>query len=188
MYFFQSLLAVKGKRTIQAKITTKPPITNPHWWEGKPISTMPVMKFVLGSGLPSFDNLFTGTIFDIYSSRSIKMLQDYDINFETFDVNVISGTQQTKVENEYKIFHLLENHPGLDLNVSDIDAREIRKLVLTKECQQLRRPLFRLSERISLVLIHSDLKNVLEENNISGCQYISINDFQVRRSPYSPMN
>jgi len=173
---------------MQAKIATKPPIPSPHWWKGMPIFNLPVMNFVLGSGLPSFDNLFTGTIFDIYSLRLIKILQSYDIKFETFDVNVIYSAQQTKVENEYKIFHLLENHPGLDLNESDVDAREIRKLVLTKECQQLRRPLFRLSERISLVLIHSDLKNALEENNISGCQYIPIEDFQVRRLPYFSEN
>jgi hypothetical protein len=180
MYFvFDSDMQVWKDHTNQAKIEGDPPLIQPHWWECLPISSnLPVIKFEVEHNAPSLDNYFTGTIFDLYSEHLVELFTKNGVKFETFPTIVVDSATKEPISKLYKIFHLLEISYGLDLALSDFGNREIRKLVLSEDCLLQKRALFRLGERKSIVLIHQDLKEILETNNVGGCKFIPLEKFQ----------
>lgn len=179
-YVFSSTLHALNNLIIQAKLETSLPQITPHWWEAMALNTpLPLMTFTVKqeSSLP--DNLFTGTVFDLYSKRLTKVLRNLGINFETFPV-VIVGPSGEELKVNYNIFHLLEKHPCLDLERSEIDdeALEVRKLMLNEKILLSEKLMFRIEELSQIVLVHHKLKNELDAKKITGCSYIPINEYQ----------
>jgi hypothetical protein len=182
MYFvFNAILESWQGALVQAKIVGKPPQTTPHWWDCVPLNEpLPLLSFTTRQNAPMFDNYFTGTIFDIYSDKLISILRQSRVTFELFPVSMLDNLTDSPLETKYNIFHILESFSGLDRKLSDIDDDnvEIRRIVLTEECLRLRKPFFRLNE-LSLLLIHEELKATLEANQITGCSYTPLEEYQV---------
>lgn len=130
--------------------------------------------------MPLFDNLFTGTILELYSDRLVKMLEEAGIRFEIFPARVVEASTGKKVKVNYRIFHLLEKYPALDKKLSDIDDEtgDIRKLVISKKYLRLKKPLFRIEGAEDIVLIHRELKDLLESQNITGCEYTLVDEYR----------
>ena len=182
MYFvLKPTLQVWQNNLIQAKIEGSPPKTQPHWWDCVPLtSPLQPITFTMKQNVPLLDNLFTGTIFDLYSVELVETLSEAGIRFETFTAKIVNDTAREALGTEYKVFHLLEKHLAVDYELSDIDDSigETRKLVLTNECLQLKRPFFRIEGIEEIVLIHQELKVLLESRGITGCNYIPVNEYQ----------
>lgn len=183
MYFvFKAEVRGWRNQPLQAKLQGDLPSYHPHWWDCQPVQPrLPQLTFAINSKAPLPDNFFTGMLLELYSDTLIRPLREAEVPFETFPASVIDQkTRQLISSVSYQIFHLLELHPGLDQQQSEVDDEEleINKLVLTETCLQTKRPLFRLKELPELVLIHQDLKAVLEEEKITGCHYIPVNEFR----------
>ncbi|MCQ3938095.1 MAG: hypothetical protein DPW18_13755 [Chloroflexi bacterium] len=183
-YVLKPILATWKSESIHAKIKDAPPRCKPHWWDAAPLAIpLPLLTFKVNSEWRLPDNLFTGTIFDLYSIKFIEVLRNAGVHFETFPAIVTDQFgNDTKVK--YRIFHLLEKYPCLDQSRSEIDneALEIRKLVLDKKFMALRKLMFRLEELSQFVLVHQDLKDVLEKTGITGCSYTPLDKY--RAGPY----
>jgi len=181
MYFvFRSALQEWENDVNQAKLEGSPITTQPHLWDSLPLTTqLPLITFTTRQNALMLDNYFTGTIFDLYSTDLINLLSQAGIRFEQFPALVIDRTTRKPSQKEYKIFHLLEKYSGLDKDLTEIhdDTKEIIKLVLTDQCLQSGKPLFRLAESRNIVLIHLELKQSLELHNISGCRYIPLSEY-----------
>lgn len=182
MYFvFKPILQTWRNELLHAEIKGSIPVPQPHWWDCEPSTILlPMLTFTVKENMPLLDNLFTGTIFDLYSENLIKVLAGAGVQFETFPVQVVTRVTQQVSKFRYKVFHLLEKYPVIDYERSDIDDEtgEIKKLVLSKEGRQFKRPFFRVDGMEEIVLIHQELKEELELSHITGCNYIPVSEYQ----------
>lgn len=182
MYFvFKAEIRSWREQIVHAKFLGTPPVPTPHWWDSKPLTRpLPPLSFSVIYTAPHPDNFFTGTIFDLYSRRLISLFKDAGIRHEVFPVKLINRKTQIKTPLQYGAFHLLEIYPGLDKRTSEADEHfaEIHKVVLTKTCMKSGRLFFRLKELPEIVLIHEELKQVLESYEITGCGYTPIDEFK----------
>lgn len=156
------------------------PDTSPHWWEGIPlVEPLPLLKYKINNHAPLLDTYSTGTIFDLYSQRLIAILKQENIYFEVFPAVLIESKSDKNIEDIYSMFHLLDVMPAIDMKESDISPGNIKKIVLTRECIESKRLLFRAKERRNIVLIHEELKGRLDSVGITGFSYTPIGDYQV---------
>jgi hypothetical protein len=164
------------KEVIHAKIISKIPPTLPHWWKALPqTKSLPLIEFEVKDEWNLPDNLFTGTIFDLYSNKLINIINNSKVQFEIFSTKI----KNHRKENDYKIFHLLEKYSCINRELSDIDYHtlKIRKLVLKESFLRRDKKMFRIRTLEHIVLISDDLKNKLQENKITGCEYIPLENF-----------
>ena len=182
MYFvFKTEIRSWRNQIVQAKFLGTPPIPIPHWWDSEPlVRPLPPLSFSINYTAPHPDNFFTGTLFDLYSRRFIRLFSDAGIKHEVFPVKLINRKTQTKTPLQYGAFHILEIYPGLDKRASETDEEfgDIYKLVLSKACMKSGRLFFRLKELPEIVLIHEKLKQIFESHAITGCEYTPIEEFQ----------
>src|SRR5688572_3410536 len=62
----------------------------PHWWDAEPwVPPPPPLTFAINFKAQLLDNYFTGTLFDLYSGRLIKLLRDAEVQFELFPATII---------------------------------------------------------------------------------------------------
>jgi hypothetical protein len=181
MYFvFETTLQGSRKDIVLAKIQEHPPKTQPHWWDCVMLTApLPLITFeVTTTPLP--DILFTGSIFDLYSSRVIEILSKAGVLFEFFPAHIVNQFKQTVPNAEYRIFHLLEKYPGIDLSLSNIDdeSMEIRRLVIADEYLQVKKLFFRVKGLEEIVLIHQELKELFDAHGITGCSYTPLNEYR----------
>lgn len=184
MYFiFQPEIRSWQNKLLQAELQGKRPFFpeyEPHWWNAQPLlRPLPHFTFSIDTRAPFLDNYWTGTEFDLYSNKLISFLYAVGAKFETFPVTIVDRHDKSAIPVEYKIFHLLETYPGIDIECSDIDDQEIRKLVITSQCLQEKGLIFRDRNLCFLVLVHKKLKDDLHKANITGCNYTPIEEFQV---------
>jgi hypothetical protein len=181
-YVFTPALHSWENEIMQAKIQGNIPEYRPHYWDCKPlVEPLPSLTFAINRSAPLLDNYFTGTEFELFSNRLVKYLQEAGVHFESFSTTIIDRNTKREIPVDYKVFHLLELHSGLDEKHSDIrnNQMEVRKLVLTEECLQNKRPFFRLKGMENLVLIYEDLKSFFDNLGITGCEYIPVDEYKV---------
>lgn len=181
MYFvFEPTIQAWRKDIILAKIHGTPPTTQPHWWDCVTLTApLPLITFEVTT-MPLPDILFTGSIFDLYSSRVIDILSKTGVLFELFPAHIINQSKKTAPKAEYKIFHLLEKHPGIDLSLSNIDdeSMEIKRLVVADEYMRTRKLFFRVKGLEEIILIHKELKELFDSHGITGCSYTPLNEYR----------
>jgi hypothetical protein len=147
------------------------PEYEPHWFLAQPlVKALPPFTFAIHAKAPKLDNYATGTEMDLYSIRLINLLREAGVKFETFPVTLIARKTKEVLPLHYEIFHLLEMYPAIEKQLP-------RGLILTEACLRSKRLLFRPEEQENLVLIHHDLKEKLEEAEITGCQYTPVQEF-----------
>jgi|GEM_PF-1103892 len=188
MYFiFHCDLLKWRKGIIQAWAARSIPYQaiKPHWWLAKPlVNPFPHLEFLVNSQAPLLDNFFTGTTLDLYSSRLIEIIRFAGVQFETFPTTVLDVVTRKPLPYEYKLFHLLEIYPSIDWERSKLESeglsiKKIEKLVLNEKCLSSGKLLFRISEMKGKILIHQDLKAIFDKENIIGCNYIPIEQYQL---------
>lgn len=163
------------------------PDYQPHWWDAQPLTNpIPVLTFAVAKKRSMPDNLSTASsIFDLYSVKLIRVLEEVGINFETFPAILIDQKTKEELSIQYRIFHLLEIYPAIDKLLSNMDEQQgnINKIVLTKETFELEKLFFRVKESPNIVLIHQRLKNRFDEEKITGCLYTPVEEFQILNLP-----
>ena len=153
------------------------------WWLNEPFAQpVPPLTFTVSAKAPKPDNLFVGTAFSLYSLKLINIIKQWQINFESFPVTIVDKKTKTPIVSSYQAFHLLEVHSAIDPNRSVVidngSIRIIEKLTLSQEAVLAAKPLFRTKEYFKLVLIHEKLKANLDQNGITGCTYIPLDEYQ----------
>src|SRR5262245_32652587 len=166
----------------------------PHWWLAEPWIPPPqTLVFAINSKAPLLDNYDTGTLFDLYSMRLIRLLRDAAIRFETFPATLLDRKTKQVLSAQSEIFHMLEKQDVMDEKKSQIsdefqldhlsatdpkgedaeldqvywDALHIRRLELTSSAARSKRLMFRVRNHEHLVLVHSDLKAMLDQAGIT---------------------
>jgi hypothetical protein len=146
----------------------------PHWWLCQPLNvSIPDITFAISKNAPLLDNYKTGWDIELYSERMINIIESFGVSFEIFPANIVDYKTGEKINATYKIFHLLEIYKCADLKRSK-DGH----IILSEECINRGRYLFRLGEAPQLVLIHKDLQDALESNQITGCEYNPLSEYQ----------
>lgn len=167
------------KRLLQAEPTQPLPRYTPHWWQCQPLTApLPEMTFAVSAKAPLLDNYWTGSIFDLYSVHLSTTLRNAGVQCETFPATRIDRTTGTTLRAPFEVFHLLEQHPALDVEQSDVTLDVVRKLVVLPAKLQHNRPFFRMAELRDIVLIRNDLRATFEDMGITGCTYIAIEEYQ----------
>lgn len=173
---------------IIGKIINNPrkPLQKPDWWSQDIISDpRPAFKFSINPEAPSVDNYPTGTIYDLYSKKLLSILAEEKIAFETFTTNLFDVKTGNQLETSHWVFRLLEMHDALDKKRTTFESKLvrgirgdwIRKLVLDHDFQKRKIQMTRIETKKDIVIIHDDLKNKLERNNISGCKYQPVDEY-----------
>ena len=181
MYFvFREVVKSWHNQIIRAIAQAEFPDTQPHWWAVKPINPkLSTNVFAINSKAPIVDVYFTGSIFHPYSKKVLNLLRSVGIQFETFPAIMIDRKTQQPLPLEYEVFHLLEMYPAFDMTLTEEGTGYIRNLTLTEECLNSKKLMFRVEEAADLVLMHQDLKDLLDANNITGCLYTPVDQFSV---------
>ncbi len=181
MYFvFKSEIESWRNQTIRAIAQGEFPEFQPDWWDAQPITPkLPTTIFSINSKAPIFDVYFTGGINEPYSKKLLNILSSAGIQFETFPAIMIDRKTLQPLPLEYEVFHLLEMYPAFDMTITERGIGYIRNLTLTEECLNSKKLMFRAKESANLVLMHQDLKDILDANNITGCLYTPIDQFSV---------
>src|SRR6266566_168609 len=96
MYFiFEPLWRSWRNQVMQAKLRTAlPPLDefdpSAHWWQARPLQhQLPPLTFAVNKRAPLLDNYLTNCIFDLYSAKLIRVLDNLGIQFETFPATLI---------------------------------------------------------------------------------------------------
>jgi hypothetical protein len=173
-------------RILQAEIQGTVPDTQPHWWDGVPLTVPPPpLTFAVSAKGPMLDNYFTGTEFDLYSTRLIALLHDAGVQCETFPATLIDRKTKAVLPVAYAVFHLLEVHPALTVYRATSGPPIIERLELITEKWIIhQRPLFRAQEATDIVLIHTSLHQQLEAVGITGCTYTPVEE-AAQKAPWS---
>jgi hypothetical protein len=158
---------------LYAPIVGDVPEVSPHWWDATPLQTvLPTLRFAFNNKAPLPDNVDSGTIFDLYSERMIALLSEFGIRFETFPALIINRKTNAVLSDTHRIFHLLEKYPAFDHKKSFVN-----KPMVSLQCMQEPRYLFRDTKHSDLVVIHQELRAVFEEKKITGCHYRPVEDY-----------
>jgi hypothetical protein len=137
------------------------------------------MIFTVNRNWPLPDNFFTGNLLNLYSTRLIEILADQGVKFETFPATLIDRKTEVALPISYEVFHLLERHPCIDKERSPTSGplAVAEQVVLTEECMERQKLFFRAEEASELVFIHQRLKTILEDAGITGCRYITLDEY-----------
>lgn len=174
MYTLLKSDAIKYRNThLYADIASEVPDPKPDWWAAKPIhDAFPVLTFTYRADMALPDNVKNGTIFDLYSSRLIALIQAAGVRFETFPALIVDKKTKQVLSDTYQIFHLLERHPGLDRKKTLVN-----RPVMSQQRMAAPLPLFRDQEYQYHVLIHRDLRATFAAHQITGCRFEPVLDF-----------
>jgi len=151
-----------------------------EWWYGKPLSMpVPKLSFAIQELGPFPDNYWNSTLFDLYSPRLITILKHAGIANELFPVEMVGKNTGKVLSVGYQVFRLLEVIDALDRakSVFRYETRHgrsveyLEKPVYKEEFLDLKKPLLRIQGFASIVIIHANLKSLLEEEGITGCSY-----------------
>ena len=162
-------------RILQAEIQLEGdfPETEPHWWDGIPLTTPPPhLTFAVSAKGPMLDNYFTGNEFDLYSERLIALLREAGVHFETFPATLVDRKTKEPLPVAYEVFHLLEVHPALEVHWTTSGPPVIEKLdLISEKWMQHQRSFFRAQEAPNIVLIDTTVKHQCDAIGITGCKY-----------------
>lgn len=181
-YFFSSKLIYWQDEVVRAILTNEDEM--PHefaveWLYGRQLSTTHEFTFSIPDGTPLLDNYLSGTWFSLYSEKLINLFRDAKIRFDLFPANIVSRNTETNLGLNYKVFRLLEISDCLDESKSifrsySFGKRQIRTLIqpsFTETFLKSKKMLTRIAGQEELIIIHSELKKILEDEKISGCDF-----------------
>jgi len=103
-----------------------------------------------------------------------------DIKFEAFPVTLLNRNFHAIELENYSVFRLLEEYPAFDMSRSIIGKWGIEKIVLTSDFLKSRKMMARVSQHRSTVLIHSDLRQILDSHGITGCRYTPVSKYNMK--------
>jgi hypothetical protein len=152
------------------------------WWYGQPLpKPIAEFKFTIDEHAPKLDNYWTGNLFTLYSGKLISILREAGVRHETFPATIL-GTRTGQIIPGYALFRLLEMEDALDPERSEYGVVQygrlkfdrLNKLVLKESFLGMKKLMCRIRGQENLILIHQDLKQILETAEITGCDFIPL--------------
>jgi hypothetical protein len=139
-----------------------------------------VYKFIIPDSNEK-DLFFTGTEYEIYSIRLIKLIESMGVKFQTFNAEFFSRSSGENLSIPFKVFRLLEVRDVLDvensvINPSDIEGFNITKheRLVFKKFHEPNLHLFRLESNPSIGIIGDSLRRRFMEYNIKDFEYYEV--------------
>lgn len=185
-YIFETEIFEWDKQSLRASIVNYSKVhtyLQEQWWYGQKIDT-PIPKFVFefNESAPTPDNYWTGTLFNLYSRKLIEIFINLRIQYEVFPAKIISRETKKPLMYDYGVFRLLEVDNVIDNEKSTFvtsmiggySINRLRKLILLKEFSNQVKLITRIRNYENITIVHEELKNILEENNITGCSYVPL--------------
>jgi hypothetical protein len=180
-YFFKAKQVYREGELLQAIAMNEPPREYAKkWWYGEGFTFLPYkFRFSVDEQASLLDNYWTGNIWDLYSERLISIFKNAKVKYELFPVDILSRSTGKLLSSDYKIFRLTEINNCLDedrsvYKIFSVGNRQIKALAqpfFTNEFIRSGRLLTRIAGHERYVIIHDELKTILEDENISGCRF-----------------
>jgi hypothetical protein len=180
-YFFSAKLVYWKDEVVEALVMNEPPPEYvKNWWYGEKLSLEPYeFSFSIDDQALLLDNYRTASIFDLYSEKLISILSKATIKHELFPVKLFSKVNGASLNLDHKVFRLTEINDCLDENQSTFKVLPLGR----RQIKALQQPYFkdaflksgklltRIAGHEKVVIIHEDLKKLLEDEKISGCKF-----------------
>jgi len=188
-YIFNHRITQWHNVTLQAEIRNYQPLYDQlqrAWWYGGDIPLKPDrFVFEISEKAPLLDNFWTGTVFNLYSAKLISIFESCNITFETFAASLVRKRTLKQIEAKYEVFRLLELSDAVDeqrtsykqIDYKNISIRKIENLYLTEEFMKKPKPITRILNHANLTVVTEKVKNLLEENLITGCDFTAIDQY-----------
>lgn len=179
-YFFAPDLVYWRNDLVQALLESHISQENQNeWWYGKSLKDSTQFRFSIRKNAPVLDNYLVNNIFDLYSESLIKILGASGARYEVFPAEFISRSDKKAIALSHKVFRLTEISDCLNEGESEFETvsfgkRQVNTLirpVFTEEFLHSSKMLTRIKGFEKYVVIHSELKKIIEDNNITGCDF-----------------
>lgn len=180
-YLFKEGLIDWHDTFLAAKVIEQPALEDQKIWNlGKSLTNQnPQFVFSMPKGAPLFDNQDTGGEYALYSSKLMTILRTTGIKFETFPAKLVTDDDNQEIDLKYEVFRLLEISDCIDQEktsfvVLDIGQRQIKVIaqpVYTSAFLKSGILLTRIAGFERDVVIHEDLKKIMEDAGITGCDF-----------------
>ena len=119
----------------------------------------------------------------VFSSRLRELMHNHKIdNIQYFDLE-IKNPKTNDIYSDYKIANIVGLIDCVDKNKSDVsyfsngNIKRIRKLVLNERRIPKSAKIFRLSNDVTLPIVHESVKKAFEVAGISGCLFYKVEDY-----------
>lgn len=149
-------------------------------WNAQSMKSFPLLTFLISdiSFFPDYLNTWTNYI--LLSKRMTDILKELQVYFELHKVKLIDN-KGNELDHPYSLFNLLEIQDAIDKERSIIDDKNIKiiKIVIKDSIIALAKPMFRFIDHPGFIAVHHNLVNTLKSNQITGCEYIPMDQFQV---------
>jgi hypothetical protein len=131
---------------------------------------------------PLLDVYSTGMIIELFSSRLVSLLTSRDIQSETYPIYLVDNKTSKRLSQDYFAYRLLERDDALNKEKSIYitekfgkkEIQSLQKIVLNDEFLQSKKPMTRVKEKENLIIIHEDIKLLIENENIRGCKFTPV--------------
>lgn len=180
-YFLSNKFIFWQGETQRANLLRKPPPEFESGWEfGKSLPITYEFHFSIKEGAQLPDNYWTGSyLYPLYSQKLISIFRDTGVIFDLFSTKMFLSNSGSIIELGYQVFRLNEITDCLDKTKSEykiwfIGNRQMKSLikpVFTHEFLNSNKMLTRIAGDERLIVIHSDLRKILDEEKIIGCDF-----------------
>ena len=134
-------------------------------------------KTAIYPSMPDF--IATEGVMWLFSQRFLDLLKDYGILFESLPIILLDKKTKTPSNLQYELFHLQQIVSIVDTEKSDMTGMDnIQKIALRQldpapEFSMVRDCFLR-----SQVFVRDDLREKMEEERITGCYWMEVEDFK----------
>lgn len=199
MYFvFESDVIGHRNGYIQAKLSRSPsydPLAPNVYlkWDKAEVLTpieppLPSFRFEIRKKVVHPDNYFTGASLELYSGKLLAIMQGMGVRYETFDADIYERGSDVRVLEDYLVFRLMETFSLVDPDQTVEEGNIIvRKMALRSALEKEPPPIFLDENYRHLTFVNSDLRKLIEEQNITGCSFKTIDQYVSETWPTFPL-
>ncbi len=190
--YFQWLSHLRAWRNTTLQAELQP--FHPRWFDIDtasctpiPVSVPPLVHSYYAKA-PLTDLIWSASTWEPYSLRLRSILVSEGIALEEFPTTIIDRRTHQLLADDYAVVHIMECHECVDLSRSRYETgirsdgspyiRRFRSIVPSAECLDMGRPLFRLRELRSVLLVHERIKATLTENGITGVRFVPLDQLK----------
>jgi len=152
------------------------------WWYGTPLA-IPFPRWTFSVDVPPVLDVYsTGMIIELFSSRLVSLLTSSGIQSEAYPIYLVDNKTSRSLSQDYFAYRLLERDDALNKEKSIYitekfgkkEIQSLQKIVLNDEFLHSKKPMTRVKEKENLIIIHEDIKLLIENENIKGCKFTPV--------------
>ena len=129
--------------------------------------------------VPHPDNYYvdTGRHFSLYSDRLINIIRKFNIEFDTFSVNMVDKKNKDTIlaDKRYKLCRFYKKLPIVHHSRGDNYPHTLQMVIEDKVAESA--PALVVLSSNSLIFVREDLKSAIEEEEITGCHFCTVDQY-----------